>query len=296
MTDLYVGNRKGPPLLLLSGVLILLLGLILGVWLFLRPNSTENEITDSEPGSTEEQPSSTPAPGPTPDVSGLAKQVASGDRAGAREHALSLLADQTDPVQRTALESFLGELHFDMLRSGKDLEELQLYRVKSGDTLGALARRFGTTEECIAWLNGIENNLIRVGETLRILSGDFALDVSKEQNNMRVDLNGRFFKRYTVGTGTDGSTPEGDYKITLRLRHPTWYMPDRDPIPYGHPDNLLGTHYLKLDLPGIGVHGTWEPESVGSQSSAGCVRLRNPEIEELFILLPVGTPVRIHDA
>ncbi|MGA0369267.1 MAG: L,D-transpeptidase, partial [Kiritimatiellia bacterium] len=114
-------------------------------------------------------------------------------------------------------------------------------------------------------------------------------------NEMELRLNNRFFKRYRVGTGTDSSTPVGDYVITLRLRHPVWYRPDGQSFAYGHPENLLGTHYLKLNTPGIGLHGTWEPESVGSQSSAGCVRFQNEMIEELYKILPEGTSIRIVD-
>ena len=58
---------------------------------------------------------------------------------------------------------------------------------------------------------------------------------------------------------------------------------------------MLGTHWLSLDLPGYGIHGTWEPDTVGKQESAGCIRLVNADIEELYTLLPVGTPVVIQE-
>jgi lipoprotein-anchoring transpeptidase ErfK/SrfK len=44
---------------------------------------------------------------------------------------------------------------------------------------------------------------------------------------------------------------------------------------------------------GYGIHGTWEPGTIGKQASAGCVRLGNADVEELFIIIPVGTPVTI---
>ena len=47
------------------------------------------------------------------------------------------------------------------------------------------------------------------------------------------------------------------------------------------------------DASGYGLHGTWEPESIGKQASAGCVRLANNEVEELFLLIPTGTRVVI---
>ena len=86
---------------------------------------------------------------------------------------------------------------------------------------------------------------------------------------------------------------EGVFKLVDTIEHPTWVPAGGKAIPYGDPGNLLGTHWLALDRPGYGLHGTWEPESIGSQSSAGCVRLLNEEIEELYSILPKGTVVTI---
>ena len=96
-----------------------------------------------------------------------------------------------------------------------------------------------------------------------------------------------------IPTGTNAGTPAGVFKIIDKIEHPTWFPSGGKSIPYGDPGNLLGTHWLALDRPGYGLHGTWEPESIGSQSSAGCVRLLNEEIEELYSILPKGTVVTI---
>jgi len=71
-------------------------------------------------------------------------------------------------------------------------------------------------------------------------------------------------------------------------------------IPYGDKENVLGTRWISLTatgqtpkVRGYGIHGTWEPDTVGKQASAGCVRLLNPDVEELFLIVPMGTPVTI---
>ena len=87
----------------------------------------------------------------------------------------------------------------------------------------------------------------------------------------------------------------GEFKITSRIENPPWYRPDGKTIPYGDPENILGTHWLGLNVPGYGIHGTWEPDSIGRQSSAGCIRLLNDDVAELYVMLPVDTPVTIHD-
>jgi hypothetical protein len=56
---------------------------------------------------------------------------------------------------------------------------------------------------------------------------------------------------------------------------------------------VVGTHRLNLG-DGYGLHGTDVPSSIGSSASHGCVRLRNEDIETLYTIVPIGTPVYIY--
>ncbi|MGH9420336.1 MAG: L,D-transpeptidase, partial [Thermoanaerobaculia bacterium] len=56
---------------------------------------------------------------------------------------------------------------------------------------------------------------------------------------------------------------------------------------------VLGTRRLDLG-DGYGIHGTNEPESIGHAASHGCVRLRNEDVEKLYDMVAVGTPVYIY--
>ena len=300
MTDIYVGG-DGPPW---RRVVIILVILLLGAIWFLR-RSPDADIAESAPetlnsessetAEVTEAPPSAPLSGTLPELNDIRALIEAENLHGARDLAFERLESLPPGPQRLSTESILGDLHTRMVFNKIPMAEKVIHQVGRGDTLGKLAQQHNTTPELIAASNGISNNLIRLGETLRILSGEFHCVVNKTRNDMVVTLNGRFFKRYAVGTGTHNSTPAGDYVITLRMRHPVWYRPDGEQFPYGHPENLLGTHYLKLNTPGIGLHGTWKPETVGSQSSAGCVRFKNEMIEELYKLLPEGTSVRIED-
>ncbi len=295
MTDIYIRNGKGGPWRWLLPAMAMIA--VIAVWRWPRGKEEEPE---SEPSLPVESPRATPLP-PTPtpseeisaELDSIRAQIDSGAFKAARKEGLALLAALPEDRPNLELERLIGDLHIRMIQSKTPMEEKVFHVVRSGDTLGKLAQTHGTTIDSIAARNGIETHVIRLGERLQILTGSFEAEVSKSRNDLVVMLNGRFFKRYRVGTGSDSSTPEGEYVITLRIKHPVWYRGDGRQIPYGDPENLLGTHYLKLNIPGIGLHGTWEPESVGSQSSAGCVRLVNDDILELFHLLPEGTPVRI---
>jgi len=191
--------------------------------------------------------------------------------------------------------SLLGDINAQILFSPTPAPEKVDYTVAEGDSLGKLAKRFGTTIQLIKKSNGLTRDLIRVGDRLRVYQGHFAVDVSKGANTLTVTDNGKFFKRYRVGTGQFSKTPVGEFKIASRIENPPWYRPDGKTIPYGDPENILGTHWLGLNVPGYGIHGTWETNSIGRQSSAGCIRLLNDDVAELYVMLPVDTPVTVHD-
>ncbi|MDR0993626.1 MAG: L,D-transpeptidase family protein [Verrucomicrobiota bacterium] len=221
------------------------------------------------------------------------ERLQAGDYQAAREIGLEALAVRADDK---ATEAFLSELAMPLLASQRPMPEKVDYVVQSGDYLGKLAATFNTPVALIAKANHIQGATIRVGQSLRLLDGNqhrFAVQVSKSRNDLLLTLDGRFFKRYRVSTGENAKTPVGVYKITEKIAQPTWHKPGERPIPYGDPENLLGTHWLALDLPGYGLHGTWEPDSIGRQTSAGCIRLLNDEIEELYSILPKGTVVTI---
>ena len=93
----------------------------------------------------------------------------------------------------------------------------------------------------------------------------------------------------------------GYTKVTKKVIGPEWRptkkMRERDPslpefMPAG-PDNPLGSHALYLSWPSYRIHGTSDTRKIGRQSSSGCVGLYNEQIEELFNLVEIGTPVRI---
>ena len=81
-------------------------------------------------------------------------------------------------------------------------------------------------------------------------------------------------------------------------RNPWWLPPDSDwakdakPIPPGA-GNPLGTRWMGLTAPGVGIHGTPDAASIGYSASHGCIRMRIPDAESLFTSVDTGTPVFI---
>ena len=211
------------------------------------------------------------------------------------ERATVLLDQASNPSLQAKLENLLGAVNMELLMSPRPMPEKSDYAVQVGDSLDKIARKYGTTVELIQKSNNIRGALIKSGDRLRVFSGAWAIRVNKNRNDLLLTLNGKFFKRYRVGTGEYSKTPVGEFKIVDRIAQPTWWHPDGRTIPFGDPENLLGTHWLALDVKGYGIHGTWEPETIGRQASMGCVRLLNEEVEELFTLATIGTPVIIEE-
>ena len=215
------------------------------------------------------------------------------DYQSARESALAALAAHPG---NSEIEAFLGELAMPLLASQRPMPEKVDYVVQSGDYLGKISAKFNTPVPLIAKANNVLGAQIISGQNLKVFDGNnhsFAVLVSKSRNDLLLTLDGKFFKRYRVATGREGKTPVGSFKIVDKIAHPPWHKPGGPPIPYGDPANLLGTHWLAIDAPGYGLHGTWDPNSIGGQTSDGCVRLLNEDVEELFTILPRGTVVTI---
>ena len=109
----------------------------------------------------------------------------------------------------------------------------------------------------------------------------------------------RLVRSFGVATGqAQYPTPLGSFHIVVMWRNPWWYPPasdwakDADPIPPG-PGNPLGTRWMGLSAPAVGIHGTPDPASIGYSASHGCIRMLIPQAEWLFQRVEVGTPVFI---
>lgn len=193
------------------------------------------------------------------------------------------------------------------LRARNDNFNKSWYVVKSGDALSKIAKKYNTTVSLIKSLNNKDTDIIRAGERLLVFNGKnsdnkntFSIYVSKSKNTLDLLVNDKLFKRYPVGTGKFGKTPEVDFFVYDKIEEPPWTRPsDNKIIEYGDPENVLGTRWFALKSPenkeliGFGIHGTWERDSIGHQSSDGCVRMFNEDVEELFDLIPRNTKVTI---
>jgi L,D-transpeptidase ErfK/SrfK len=197
--------------------------------------------------------------------------------------------------------------------------EPQIVFTSETDTFSDLAREYGLGyDELVAanpgvdpWLPGKNKPILlptqyvlpdtpRRGVVLNIASKRLFYYPAVEEGE-RVQV-----MTYPIGIGRVGwETPLGNTKVIAKATDPSWYVPwsvqqehreAGDPLPPvvpPGPDNPLGSHVLKLEMPGYLIHGTNQPYGVGMRVSHGCVRLYPENIELLYSMVDIGESVSI---
>jgi lipoprotein-anchoring transpeptidase ErfK/SrfK len=123
--------------------------------------------------------------------------------------------------------------------------------------------------------------------------------IHRKSNRLFLYNGTRSWRYFSVATGqTQYPTPLGRFSIVVKWRNPWWYPPNspwaqgQKPIPPG-PNNPLGTRWMGLSAPGVGIHGTPSDASIGYSVSHGCIRMHISQAEWLFNHVDVGTTVFI---
>ena len=110
----------------------------------------------------------------------------------------------------------------------------------------------------------------------------------------------KLYKVYPIAVGRAGlETPAGLYHIDDKQVNPSWHVPDSPwagelagrVIPPG-PDDPIKARWMGF-YNGAGIHGTEDIGSIGTSASHGCIRMLIPDVEELYNLVPYGTPIYV---
>ncbi len=126
-----------------------------------------------------------------------------------------------------------------------------------------------------------------------------AIVIRRGSNKLFLYNGEKLLRVFHVATGQSiYPTPLGSFEIIAMWRNPWWYPPNSDwakgeePVPPG-PSNPLGTRWMGISSPNVGIHGTPNAASIGYSQSHGCIRMLIPQAEWLFDHVTVGTPVYI---
>lgn len=190
----------------------------------------------------------------------------------------------------------LGEANTKILFSDYPFPSKKInYHVQANDGLRKIAMKHNTSVEAVQRSNNMKltDFNVRLGKTYNIYVGKWEIVISKSRRKLYLFDGKKLFKAYSIGIGKQDRTPTGSFKTGGKRRNPDWYSP-KGKVPFGNPDNVLGTRWIRLNpngktsrqVSGLGIHGTWAPESIGKAESNGCLRLLNKDVEELFAIIP----------
>jgi L,D-transpeptidase ErfK/SrfK len=196
--------------------------------------------------------------------------------------------------------------------------DLGRHAVQHGEVFPDIARRFDVGYTALAAANpDIDPWVPKAGQTVTIPSAYILPDAP--HRGIVINLaqwrlfyfppGGGSVVTYPLGLGVIGQkTPLGETRVVRKQANPAWYPPasiraehaaegDTLPavVPPG-PDNPLGLFALYLGWTNYRIHGTNKPDGVGRNVSHGCIRLYPNDIESLFHVVRVGTPVRVVSA
>ena len=238
-------------------------------------SAAEPTAAPEPPGPVEEpQADAEPEPQPEPEPDPEAEPVADSLVATAVVDTVEVFAEPADGAERTH-----------ELAHPTDVGAPRVFLVEDRPGDGWLevllpVRPNGST----GWIREADVELTRNPYRIEIALGDFSLTVHRGDE---VAL------ETTIGYGdADTPTPGGRYYLIELLQPPD---PDGAYGPFAF--GLSGFSDVLTDFAGgegvIGIHGTNQPDSIGSTVSAGCIRIANDVISELATFLPLGTPVTI---
>jgi len=222
----------------------------------------------------------------------------------ARDMLNEVLATPISGQQQEFVKNRLSELADKWLFSKTIFSQDNLcssYKVKPGDQLGRIGRRFKVPYEILMEINKIPYaETLQAGETIKIINGPFHARVYRSTFTMDLYLQDTFVRSFSVGLGQPGmETPTGLWLVKPdgKLMKPAW----TDPA-YGKtyeaedPDYPLGSIWIGLEgikgdakgRAGFAIHGTREPNQIGTASSQGCIRLHNGDAILIYNLLMSG--------
>ena len=188
---------------------------------------------------------------------------------------------------------------------------VRVHVVSAGEHLGGIVRD-RSLEVDWRFILRINNMLserhLRAGQKLKLITGPFHAVVDKSDYRMDLYLGSGDAAAYVtsleVGLGANDSTPLGLFRVRAgsKLENPAWANPrtgqrfDRD-----DPANPIGEYWIGLegiddatrDMAGYGIHGTIDSDSVGRQSSMGCMRLLPDDVRLVYEMLTTASTVEI---
>lgn len=221
----------------------------------------------------------------------------------------ALVSGQLSPADAEAARAQLMKINDRLFFSPDKFPDDPLggtHTVQPGEQLAKIAAKYGVTWELLCRINGMSNpRKLQAGKPIKVIRGPFHAVVSKSAFRMDLYLGSpgepgaTYVTSFGVGLGKDSSTPTGKWNVKPggKVKNPVYYSPRGEGvIGADDPKNPLGEYWLALEGAGgeavgkesYGIHGTIEPQSIGTMSSMGCIRMLNEDVARVYEMLVDG--------
>lgn len=219
----------------------------------------------------------------------------------------ALASGKLSPAETRAAKSQLAALNDTIVFSPSRFDAdpwTGSFTVPPGGVLAKMAKRFSVTPELLQRVNDISDpRRLQAGQSIKIVKGPLHAVVDKSDFTMDLYFGApggpgsSYLTTYRVGLGANDSTPTGKWLVGTKLPNPTYHSPRGEGvISADDPDNPLGEYWIALS--GVeggavgklsyGIHGTIEPDSIGTMASMGCIRMLNEDVARVFEMLTEG--------
>ena len=163
--------------------------------------------------------------------------------------------------------------------------------------------------ELLMQINGIQRaRALQAGRAIKVIHGPFHAKVNRSTFTLDLYLQDMYVRSFKVGLGKTGyETPTGHWRVQDhgKLIKPPWTDPDTGRLYKStDPDYPLGSRWIGLEgvdgaakgRTGFAIHGTKDPEQIGTAGSRGCIRMYNEDAILMYnLLVPLNSQVDVSD-
>jgi LysM repeat protein len=235
-----------------------------------------------------------------------------GQIVAARDKLNSALAMSMTSAQGQATKEQLAQLADKWLFSSIVLPGdtlCEMYTARSGDSLEAIGRRFKVPYETLMHINRIQDpRALQAGQRIKVIHGPFHVKIYRSTFTLDLYVQDMFVRSFRVALGAPGNdTPTGLWRVqeSGKMVQPPWFdkRTNRNYV-RTDPDYPLGARWIGLDgvdgaakgRTGFAIHGTKDPDRIGTAVSQGCIRMHDEDVIALYDLMqPVSSKVEVVD-
>lgn len=198
------------------------------------------------------------------------------------------------PEENRQLTELLDQLAGTVIYSRRHALE-QPYTIKQGDSIQQIAQMCNVPWQLLVKINRLRDpEHLQPGQQLKVLRGPFEAVVYVDQSELVLRLGGHYAGKFPITIGRDRPHMEGVYSVKAKSQGHTYVGRERT-IDAGAPDNPLGRYWIGLEDQ-FGIHGPGQSQNPGRPEDRGYIALGARDIDDVYDILSVGSPVTIQNS